>query len=137
MQLTGDVYRSSCIFCIAVSRTERVNASAIHSAIHDVMTTLRSSHIFGFGDIKDIYCRLLEAGGNVFHRNVGRLLPYYTGATPSLPESKNSLRVALAWILHGTLLFSSSNSPDLSPSDLHLFTHLKQFLGGTRMRRDG
>jgi histone-lysine N-methyltransferase SETMAR len=24
-------------------------------------------------------------------------------------------------------------SPDLAPSDFHLFTHLKQFLGGTRM----
>jgi hypothetical protein len=29
-----------------------------------------------------------------------------------------------------------SYSADLAPSDFHLVTHLKQFLGGTRMRSD-
>jgi hypothetical protein len=28
------------------------------------------------------------------------------------------------------------NGPDLAPSDFHLFTHLKQFLGGTCMGND-
>jgi histone-lysine N-methyltransferase SETMAR len=32
--------------------------------------------------------------------------------------------------------FHPSYSPDLAPSDFHLFTHLKQFLGDARMHSD-
>jgi truncated hemoglobin YjbI len=35
-----------------------------------------------------------------------------------------------------TPFFNPPYSPDLAPSDFRLFTHLKQFWGGTRMRRD-
>jgi hypothetical protein len=31
--------------------------------------------------------------------------------------------------LPGTFFFYPCNCPDLAPSDIHLFTHLKQFLG--------
>jgi hypothetical protein len=34
------------------------------------------------------------------------------------------------------IFFHPPYSPDLAPSDFHLFTHLKQFLGGTHMGRD-
>jgi hypothetical protein len=35
--------------------------------------------------------------------------------------------------LHGTFLFHPPYSSDLAPSDFHIFTHLKQFWGGTRV----
>jgi hypothetical protein len=38
----------------------------------------------------------------------------------------------LAW----DVLFHTPYAPDLAPSDFHLFTHLKQFLGGTCMGSD-
>jgi hypothetical protein len=37
--------------------------------------------------------------------------------------------------MSGTV-FHPLYSPDLAPSDFHWFTHLKQFLGRTRMRSD-
>jgi hypothetical protein len=54
------------------------------------------------------------------------------------PGSKDSLRISLAQgLCLGSFLYRPSHSPDLAQSDFHLFTHLKQFLNGTRMRRDG
>jgi histone-lysine N-methyltransferase SETMAR len=42
---------------------------------------------------------------------------------------------AVIWFLNAQnaldVLFHPPYSPDLVPSDFHLFTHLKQFLGGT------
>jgi histone-lysine N-methyltransferase SETMAR len=48
------------------------------------------------------------------------------------PHTAASTRALLADFVWG-ILFQSSYSPDLAPSDFHLFTHFKQFLGGTRM----
>jgi hypothetical protein len=38
--------------------------------------------------------------------------------------------------LVGKTLTISLNSPDLAPSDIHLFPKLKEFLGGKRMATD-
>jgi hypothetical protein len=42
----------------------------------------------------------------------------------------------LRTLLGKFFFFHPPYSPDLAPSDFHLFTHLKQFLGGTRMGSD-
>jgi hypothetical protein len=51
--------------------------------------------------------------------------------TPS-SEPYSIYLMTLPW----TFFFYSPYSPNLSPSDFHLFTHLKQFLGVTRMRNN-
>jgi hypothetical protein len=45
-------------------------------------------------------------------------------------------RALLADFAWDFLFPPSSLSPDLAPSDFHLFTHLMYFLGSTRMRSD-
>jgi hypothetical protein len=53
------------------------------------------------------------------------------------PETEDRFRTALTCRLClGRFPLHPPYSPDLGPSDFHLFTHLNQFLGGTRMRSD-
>jgi hypothetical protein len=50
------------------------------------------------------------------------------------PESKDRVRTELVQV--SEFLFHPPHSLDLAPSDFHLFTHLKQFLGGTHVGSD-
>jgi transposase len=56
----------------------------------------------------------------------------HDNARPHTATSTRALLADFAW----DVFFHPPYSPDLAPCDFHLFTHLKQFLGGTHIGSD-